>query len=246
MGILREKRALTLVEVVVSIAIFAAVALPLLTVFGQSVKTDKAASDVLNANYICQDYLEKLDTLTYPQALSGLPSASPKNGYYLTASIRPYGTANSLFSGQCAYVHLIMYEDSKMLAVMPDGKWNLYGSVPSTMSFGLSGVNYTFTGGGVTKTGTSPYGYCAVIINAMKKPSATTATVTLGGADCKAVVYCKENHTADITVTGSCEKFENIISGGTSLIYVSASVYVLASDTKPVSKTESYIKIKNW
>lgn len=243
---LRGKKAMTLVEVVVSIAIFAAISLPLLSVFGQSVKTDKAASDVLNANYISQDYLEKLDSSTYYDALNSLPSASPKNGFFLTASITPYGTVNSLFSGQCGYAHLVMYEDGKMLAVMPDGKWKLFNSVPSSMSLSLTGSSYSFTGGSTTLTGTCSYSYCALLINAMKKPSATTSAVTFGAANCKAVVYCAKDHKSDITVPLSSMIVENIISGDTSLVRVSSSVFVLSTDAKAVSTSESYINIKNW
>ena len=46
--------------------------MPLLTVYVQSFKVDTAARHVLNANYISQQYIEKLDAATYPQALSNL------------------------------------------------------------------------------------------------------------------------------------------------------------------------------
>jgi prepilin-type N-terminal cleavage/methylation domain-containing protein len=242
---LNGKKAFTLVEVIVSIAIFASIALPLFSVFNSSVKTDRAATDVLNANYISQDYLENLDATTYYGALNNLPVKSQKGGYYLTAAIRPYGTANSMFGAQCSYAHLVLFDDGTMLAVMPDGQWQLFSSVGSSVSISLSGSTYTFTRGSTTITGSSSYSYCALLINAMDKPSATTTSVTLGSG-CKSLVYCKKNHTDDITVTGTKQIFENIISGTTSLVHVSASLYVTASSTTAVATSESYIDIKNW
>jgi prepilin-type N-terminal cleavage/methylation domain-containing protein len=239
------KKGLTLVEVILSIAIFAAVALPLYSIFNNSVKTDRAASDILNANYIAQDYIEKLDTSTYYSALNNLPVKTQKGSYYLTAAILPYGTANSMFSGQCSYAHLVMFSNGSMLAVMPDGKFQLFGSVASSMSIGLSGSSYTFSCGGSTITGTSSYDSCALIINTMQKPSATTSSVTLGSG-CKALVYCNKSHTGDISITGIKQIFENIISGTTSLVHVSASVFATAASTSAASTSESYINIKNW
>lgn len=242
------KKGLTLVEVVLSIAIIATIALPLYSVFGQSIKTDRAANDVLNANYIAQDYLEKLNTTLYLSALNNVPNKSSVNGYFLSAAIRPYGTANSLFSAQCSYIHLVMYGDNSMLAIMPDGKYTVFGNVPSSIILSLSGSTYSFTGGSTTITGSSSYSYCALIINAMAKPSDTKTLVTLSTTNCKAVVYCGKGHTGDITLspTSGNSIFENEIKGDTSLIHVTASVYVLSADSTPVSSSESYINIKNW
>lgn len=241
------KKGLTLVEVVISIAIFAAIALPLYSVFNGSIKTDRAANDILNANYISQDYIERLSTSTYYNALNNIPVKVQKGSYYLSASVRPYGTANSMFSDQCSYVHLVMFDNGNMLAVMPDGKWQLFGSISSSISISLSGSTYTFTNGGSSITGTTSYNYCALIINAMKKPSATKPTITLG-SNCKAIAYCAKDHTGDITISPSIsgQKFENIISGTTSLVRVSASVFVTASSADAASTSESYIYIKNW
>ncbi len=240
---LREIRGLTLVEVIVSIAIFAAIALPLFSVFVQSIKTDKASSDILNANYIAQDYIEKLDGATYKQALENKPESAAKGNYTLSAVIKPYGT--SPFGSECDFVHINMNDDGTMLAVMPDGKWNLFGSLPSTLSLSLSGSNYTFKGGSITLTGNAGYGYCAIIINATKKPAETKATITLG-TNCKAAYYCKELIKNDITIdgTGTHETYTNNIIGDTSLVYLKASVY--DSSSKEVAFSESYMHIKNW
>lgn len=237
----------TLVEVVLSIAIFAVIALPLFSVFEQSIKADRTASDILNSNYISQDYIEKLDSTTYSGALSNIPTKKSVGGFYLTASIRPYGTVNSFLGGQCSYLHLVMFSGGNMLAVMPDGKWNMFSSIPSSMSLSLSNSVYSFTGDTATITGSSPYGYCALIVNAMNKPSTTKSAVTLS-ASCKAVVYCPDGHAGDISISpvSSGDIFVNIIKGDTSLIHVTSSVYVLSTDANPVSSSESYINIKNW
>jgi hypothetical protein len=240
---LREKKGFTIDEVILSIAIFAAIALPLFSVFVQSVKTDVKADAVLNANYISQDYIEKLDAKTYVQALTDRPNAVAVGGYKLSAQILPFGTVNSLFSGFCGYVHVIMNEDGTMLAVMPDGKWQLFGSVPSSISLSVSGGAYTFTCGYNTIAGNIGYSYCAMLINAMKKPSATLASVTVD-TNCNAVHYCKNLHENDITITGTHETYSNIISGAASLIYVKASVYDASSSL--IASSESYFNIKNW
>jgi prepilin-type N-terminal cleavage/methylation domain-containing protein len=240
---LRETRGLTLVEVIVSIAIFAAIALPLFSVFVQSIKTDKASVDVLNANYIAQDYIEKLDGATYKQALEERPSGTAVGNYRLSAVIKPYGT--SPFGSACGFAHINLSSDGTMLAVMPDGKWSFFASLPSTISLSLSGSNYTFKGGSITLTGNVGYGYCAVVINATKKPVDTKTTITLG-TNCKAAYYCKELIKNDITIdgTGSQETYTNNIIGDKSLVYVKASVY--DSSSKEVAFSESYIHIKNW
>lgn len=240
---LRGKRAFTLVEVIVSIAIFAAIALPLFSVFVQSIKTDGKANAVMNANYIAQDYIEKLSAATYKQALENKPSNKAAGNYKLSAIIAPYGTAKSFFNAKCGYAHLIMNEDGTMLAVMPDGKWYQYASLPSSVSLSISGKNYTFTGGSKTITGTVGFDYCAMMINATRKPTGATETITLG-TNCKAAYYCKELSKSDIMISGSCETYTNNIIGDTSLVYVKASVYDASGAEAAFS--ESYIHIKNW
>ena len=68
-----NKRGLGLLETVIAIGILAAIALPLMSLFVQSAKTDEKARAVLNANYICQNYTEKLETQTYNTALENAP-----------------------------------------------------------------------------------------------------------------------------------------------------------------------------
>ncbi len=242
---LLEKKAFTLIEVVLAIAIFAAIALPLFNVFVQSVKTDRISNDVLNANYISQDYIEKLDATIYQQALNDCPDRVSVENYYLTASIRPYGTFNSMFVGQCSYAHLVMYEEGGMLAVMPDGKWHAFESVPENITLSVSSGTYSFTGDYTTITGISSYNYCAMLIDGMLKPSETTTTITLGSS-CKAVVYCQKNHFNDFVINGDSQVYEDIMAGTTSLVYVGAFVYNTADSTTAVAVSEGYINIKNW
>ena len=184
----QNRKGFTLIEVLLSIAIFAAIALPLMTVFLQSAKTDRAARDVMNANYIAQDYIETLDTKTYKQALSSVPALEAHGEYYLSTVIEPYGNAkNTSFSGSdCVYAHLIMKSDGSMLAVMPDGKWLEYSSVPAAISMSVSNGSYSFSAGSKTKTGTAAYNKCAVIISAMQKASGVSPAITLG-ASCAAL-----------------------------------------------------------
>jgi prepilin-type N-terminal cleavage/methylation domain-containing protein len=238
---LRGKRAFTLIEVILAIAIFAAIALPLFSVFAQSIKVDMKSNDVMNANYIAQDYIEKLNALTYLQALQNKPSKAVKGDYTLSADITPYGAVSSLLGGPCGYVHLITRADGKMLAVMPDGKWYLYSSAPSSISLSLSGANYTFTtNGSKTMTGSVGFSCCAMLINAISKPA--TATVTLG-ANCKAVYYCQQEHESDTTIKGAHETYNSSTAGDTSLIYVKASVYDGLGEE--VASSVSYLDIKN-
>lgn len=239
------KKAFTLIEVIISIAIFAAIALPLLSVFIQSFKVDRISNSVLNANYISQDYIEKLDTKTYSAALTNLPNRLHVGSYYLTAKIQPYGTANSLFTQQCCYVQLIMFSDSSMLCVMPDGKWHVFTSVPSTISLSVSSKVYTFTGGYTTLTGNAGYNYCALIINAMKMPNETASTITTN-INCKTVLYCTDLNTNNMSITGDSTKYKNMVTGDTSLIFITTSVYNTANDENAIAVSDSYINIKNW
>ena len=235
------KQAFTLIETLLAISLFAAIALPLLTVFLQSAKADRAARDVMNANYISQDYIEKLDAKTYMQALS-VPTMQPANGYYLSATVEPYGNAESMFASDCVYIHLIVLSDGKMLAVLPDGKWRLFSGVPGNISVSVSGGNYTLNCSGTVISGPAKYNNCAVIVNAMKKASTTTITL---GATCQALVYCSSADASKITVSGASQFQKDLIAGETSLIKVKASVYQKAGDTKPLAVSDAFISIRN-
>ena len=237
------KKAFTQIETLLAISLFAAIALPLLTVFLQSVKTDRAARDVLNANYIAQDYIEKLDTKSYMEALGSVPNRAAAGGYYFSAEITPYGNAESLFSTSCAYAHLIMQSNGSMLAVLPDGKWRLFSSVPSDITFSMSGRQYTLIVSGTSITGTAEYNQCAVIVNAMKKTSGASA-LTLNSS-CQAIIYCRSDNENDIAVNGTGAKHKDIIAAETSLIYVKAAVYESASSGKAIAISEAYINIRN-
>lgn len=242
---LLSKRGFTLLETLIAIAIIAAIALPLLSAFLQSVKTNQASKGVLSANYISQDYIEKLDTVTYEAALSSQPSRVLVDGYYLSASIEPYGTATPLFSGSCVYAHLVFYDSGRMLAVMPDGKWRVFSSIPASISISTGGGMYSFKAGSTTLTGSAGSTNCAVIINAMEKPSGSKCEITLS-ASCKALRYCNKSDVADITVSGTSETYCDLATGDTSLIHVNTYVYQNAAATDPVATSESYINIKNW
>jgi hypothetical protein len=216
-----------------------------LSVFLQSAKTDQAARDVMNANYIAQDYIETLDAKTYKQALSSVPTLSQDGDYYLSASIKPYGNAGSLFSSPCVYAHLIMRADDSMLAVMPDGKWLEYSTVPSTISMSVSGGTYSFSAGGSSKSGAASYNNCAIIVSAMEKTGGISPQFSLGSS-CKVLIYCLSSEVSLFRVCGCSSTFyKDIITADTSLVRVTASVYDKKSSTKPVATTETYISLRN-
>ncbi len=243
-----NKKAYTLLEVVLAVFIFSIVALPLLGIFLQAVKTDVAARGVLNANYIAQNYIEQLYSTTYKQALDSLPDKQQAGDYYLSATILPYGTAGNLFTSACVFAHLLLMDDGKMLAVMPDGKWQLFGSIPANISLGVSGGVYTLSCDGTQLTGTSAYGNCMLVVNAMKKPeSSTSPNITLGQG-CKTAVYCTRANKDSVSIVGdqsSIVKHIDIISGDTSLINVTAKVYDFPDSDTPVGVSQTYISINN-
>ena len=243
----KNQKGYTLVEVILAIFIFSIVALPLLGIYLQSVKTDVASRNVLNANYIAQDYIEQLYHSTYKQALDNLPSNEPVDSFSLSADIKPYGSAGDLFSTPCVYAQLLLQPDGKMLAVLPDGKWQLYNAIPSQISMSVSGGSYSFVCDGTALTGTASRSNCVLIINAMKKPSSgTNPTITLGQG-CKTVVYCTSANASSVSVVGDeahIRKHIDVITGDESLIHVSARVYGPASDL--IAKTDAYITINNW
>ena len=185
---MKNKKAFTLIEVLLAVFIFSAVALPLLGVYLQSAKTDVAARSVLNANYIAQDYIEQLDTVTYAQALGSLPDKKQVGSYYLSASVEPHGTRSGLFSSSCVYAQLLMGADGKMLAVMPDGKWQVNSAVPAQITMSLSGGGYSFSADGTSLAGTAQHSNCVLVINAMNMPQGTSPELALGQG-CKALVY---------------------------------------------------------
>ena len=244
------KRAFTLIETLLAISLFAAIALPLLTVFLQSAKADRAARDVMNANYISQNYIEQLDVKSYKEALQGKLKMELINGYYLTATVEPYGNAGkSLFTTPCVYVHLIILNSGNMMVGLPDGKWQEFS--PNSGSFGgvsvsISGGSYTFKCGSTTVTGSSNYSNCAVIINASNKSTGDISSINVTqGATCKALVYCSSAQASKITVSGTSQFFKDTIAGKTSLLRVKASVYQKNSDTKPLAVSEAIISIRN-
>ncbi len=244
MKIIKSKKGLTLIEVILAVAIFAMIALPLLSIFVQSMRVDVKAGDVLNANYISQDYLEKLDTQTYSAALASQPSDAPVEGYSFTAKIQPYGSLTSLFSDRCSYLHIILFENGSALCVMPDGQWHVYTSIPSSFMLVVSSGTYTFTGGYTSLTGPSGYNYCAVIVNAMKKPDATAFNVNLA-ANCQGVLYCKKVDSGEITFTGGISSvYEDLITADTSLIYITTELYDPAKNS--IATSDSYTYIRNW
>jgi prepilin-type N-terminal cleavage/methylation domain-containing protein len=234
----RNKKAFTLVEVILAVAIFAAIALPLLTVYVQSFKVDTAARGVLNANYISQQYIEKLDAVAYSDALSNLPGKQAQGGYYLSATITPHGTDGG------AFVHLVALNNGKMLTVLPDGKWRLFGSVPSNISVSHSGGQYRLTCDGTTLTGNVDESTLKVIVNAVNLGSVSPG-ISLSG--CKAVVYCTSDNESNINiVSGEADKYPDMFAGDTSLVHVTASVYETADASEPVAQSEAYINIRNW
>ncbi len=243
--LLLSRKAYTILEVLLAITIVAAIALPLLSVFLQSVKTNQAAKGVLNANYISQDYIEKLDTVTYEAALGNQPTRELVDGYYISAKIKPYGAAASIFTESCDYAQLVFYADGGLLVVLPDGKWHKYSAVPSSMSLTTGGGVYTFSAGSLVLTGSTSSSYCALMINAVEKPTDTTCSITLGSS-CKALRYCNKGDEEDITVNGIEEVYSGIIKGDSSLISVKVSVYETSSDTDPVAISEGCVEIKNW
>ena len=241
-GAVKDKRAFTLIEVILSIVLIALITLPLMSIFLQSVKTDRAAKGVLNANYISQDYVEKLDAQTYRQALSSRPVYHQVGEYYLTATIEPYGTADSHNTG---YVHLIIYDNSTMLAVLPDGGWQVLGSVPDTISISVVDGVCTLTCGTDVLTGEIKFSNCVLIINAIQKTSSDVSNVSLG-TGCKAILYCQDRHDDDFVFSGTSETYMDLMTGETSLVHITTRVYEQPADPEPIAVAESYISIKNW
>lgn len=245
MKFIKCKKGVSLVEIILAVAIFAAITFPLLSVFVQSINVDKKSDDVLNANYISQDYLENLDKETYITALQKLPTNVMSGNYSYTAKITPYGNLNYYFGQPCNYIHIIITDTAKTLCVMPDGKWYEFSSIPSSFSITMSYNSYTFTGGYTSITGDSKYNYCAVIVNAMKKPNAMTSAITLNG-NCEAALYCTEAGSGEITFSGGdSHVYKDLIVGDKSLIFVSTAVYD-PSGEKVIATSDSYINIKNW
>lgn len=242
---LLSKKGVGLLETIIAIAILAVITLPLLNVFVSSAKTDETARAVLNANYISQNYTENLETITYKQALSNIPNRQEFEGYYLSAKIQPYGSVTDTAHNQVSYSNIIIYDDSSMLAVMPDGKWSTFSTVPENLSFTKNANTYTFQAGTVTLTGRLDHSFCIVTINAMKQTEAINMNVSTT-AEFKPVLYCKSSYKGNYSFSSDYEVIEDLLVQNTSLIHVTTYVYEHSLSTDVVSSLESYITIKNW
>lgn len=242
---LLNKKGIGLLETVIAIAILAAIALPLLNIFVYSARTDETARAVLNANYISQNYTEKLETFTYKQALSSVPNRQEYEGYYLSARIQPYGSVTDSTHSQVSYSNIIVYSDGSMLAVMPDGQWSTFDSVPESVSFAKYGSSYTFKAGTVSLTGSLDYSFCIVTINAMKQTDAIAMNVSTS-EEFKPVLYCKSPYTGNYSFSSVYEVIEDLLAQDFSLVHVTTYVYEDSLSTDVVSSLESYISIRNW
>ncbi len=240
-----SKKGFGLLETVIAIAILAAVALPLLSLFVQSAKTDEKARAVLNANYICQNYTEKLETLTYGEALANAPNRQLIDNYYLTARIQPYGSVANESGTQSSYSHIILYSNGNMLAVMPDGKWATFSSVPSDITYGTVGTSYNFTAGSTSISGSLEHSNCVITVNAMQQTNAVSLNI---GAESnyKTVLYCQSYYTEDYSLTGDYEVIEDLLTQDNSLVHISTYVYEDSLTSDVITSVESYITLKNW
>lgn len=240
-----NRRGFGLLETVIAIAILAAIALPLLSIFVQSAQVDGMARGILKSNYISQDYTEKLDTMTYKEALADVPDRRAVDSYYLTAVINPYGAVGNVSGNQSDYVHIIIYADNTMLAVMPDGKWILFSSVPSSITFTSSGNTYSFLAGASVLTGILKYGSCVVSINAMNQTNDLSISVTVDSAF-KVMLYSPSYYTDNYTIVGTSEVIEDLLLSEKSLIHVTTYVYDDAFSNDAVASLESYLSLRNW
>lgn len=240
-----NKKGMGLLETVIAIAILAAIALPLLNVFVYSAKADEKARAVLNANYISQNYTEKLETVTYEQALTNVPYRQEYQGYYLTAKIQPYGSVADSSGSLVSYSNIIIYSDGSMLAVMPDGQWTTFTSVPASMSFSTLGSSYTFQAGTTTLSGSLEHSFCIVTINAMKQTAAISMNVSTTEVF-KPVLYCKSPYKDNYIFNSIYEIIEDLLAQDNSLVHVTTYVYDDSLSNDVISSMESYITIKNW
>ena len=239
------KKGFGLLETVIAIAILAAVALPLLSLFVQSAKTDEKARAMLNANYICQNYTEKLETQTYSEALANAPSRQLIDGYYLTAKIEPYGSNANESGTQSSYSHIIIYSNGSMLAVMPDGKWATFSSVPNNITYGTAGTSYIFAAGSTSISGSLEHSSCVVTVNAMQQTDAVSLSIVTE-ANYKTVLYCQSYYAEDYSLTGDYEVIEDLLTQDDSLVHILTYVYEDSLTSDVVTSVESYITLKNW
>lgn len=247
---IKNKKGVSLVEVVLAVAIFAVTAMSLLGVYLQAVKTDVAARKVLDANYITQDYIEHLDTQTYEGALYDIRDNHPKelDGRYLSAAIKPHGAAGSPIA---SYMHALFLPGNRMLAVMPDGQWWVYSNATTiAVNVGDDG-SYTFrVNSTAVRSGTAGNRYCALIVNAMHMPDDISLTVNMTGSGCEAAAYCTNGNQSRVTLSGiplsRQQKHIDVIAGDSSLIHVTVRVYDAPAGGAPVAESEAYIPIKNW
>ena len=137
-----------------------------------------------------------------------------------------------------------MRSDGSMLAILPDGKWRLFSSIPASITVTVSSSQYSLNCSGTIITGSAGNTNCAVIVNAMKKKTGISPTITLG-TTCKALIYCTTANKGDMTFSGTTQYNCDLLTATTSLVHVTASVYESQTATKPLSVSDAYINLRN-
>lgn len=186
----KNKKGLTLLEVLVASAVLLIVALPLLNMFVYNAALLKNTDSTEDTTYLAQSVMEDLQPLGYGSLYSQTPAPGDKGSYqiksvlnsstvYVTRQVSidrlPYGSFNGLVSGTACYAHLIA-NGSTGTFTCPDGK--LY---TGSLSTAVSVTSYDVTFGGVKYPLNKPAGANLILIINAGSSAIPALTINLPG-----------------------------------------------------------------
>lgn len=244
--LLKNKKGLTLVEVLISLFILAFIMGPILAIYVQSITLNKQSECIMDANYLNQKVTEELYTKTYEEALDSQHTKVSSGDYFTSLKIEPYGTNEDLFGSPPCYFHIVFTDEGGLYLCTPDGNYSIFDTAPSNITIHTTANTYICDTGGSSLSGskrsTAP---CAVIVNMMYKPASVNLSLELHG-NCTAVVYCTNANESDVTIAGDKTIFRGLKKGDKSLIIATVDIYNDIDDTTSLAVTENVMQLQNF
>ncbi len=260
---LSSKDALTLIEVIISIAILALVVGPFLGMFVQITRTNKVSQKTLESTFIAQRNMESLYDLCYDQILEKRVMKEPQDGYYVDIDILPYGVLPiedgippiyGQYEG--CYFHLLFQQGEgsgiNAILVSPDMAsvrtyTTLSEKINVVIAVDADSREYSWSAAGLfSESGILPEGeYPVILVNMVQFTHEIPIVLDVTG-DVYGIIYANEDNVDLISYNGNYYK---IYTGANyrdySLVKAFVHVYESIDDTNPVTTMEGLIQVKN-
>lgn len=236
--LISNKKAFTLLEVLVSVLILASIVTPILSMFVTSFRNTAFSQKTTGGVYTAQAAMESTIGLTYSEILN-LPSARQAfdsdadgtNDCFVQIRVYPEGSHDNLASSsKVSYLHII-YDVSTLMIFGDDGTST---SVPvGNINLQIEQALCTLTVGSNTlafskKSSTNDL---IVIVNMINKQYGSTYSLSITGADADNAIlvqYALTINTEEVTFSPAID-IDNIYLGvnnfNTALVHVDVSVF---------------------